>query len=155
MLKRFNLTLHISYQIYFMGDGMKKIVFVIILLCLLTACATQEKYDNKLQALIGQNVSILQKEFGKPSAKHIISPQKQVFTYTKTDDVYIPSEYYLYNEGFEPGSEVIYAPFNGDYDWTPYVDMGYELKYICQTSFIVQNGIITGWAWRGNDCTSY
>lgn len=137
------------------SEKMKKIAFGIILICLLTACATQEKYDSKLQNLIGHNVSVLQKEFGKPSAKNIITPQTQILTYTKADDVYVPSEYYLYNQGFEPDSEIIYAPFNGDYNWSPYADMGYELKYVCQTSFIVQNGIITGWAWRGNNCVSY
>lgn len=138
-----------------MEADMNKLVFGIILLFLITACATQEKYDKKLQSYIGKPASSLETEFGKPSAKHIINKQTQILTFTKADDVYVPSEYYLYNQGFEPNSEIIYAPFNQDYNWTPYSEVGYELKYVCQTSFITQNGIITGWAWRGNDCIAY
>lgn len=134
---------------------MRKIMFGIILLCLLTACATQEKYDEKLQSFIGKPASALKSEFGKPSAKIILNGQDEVVTYTKADDVYVPSEYYIYNQGFEPNAEVIYGPFNGGYDWSPYAEIGYEVKYTCQTSFVIQKGIITGWARKGNDCVAY
>lgn len=49
----------------------------------------------------------------------------------------------------------IYSPFLGDYDFSPYgAAFGYEVENICQTVFLIQNGMVTGWKWRGNDCVA-
>lgn len=134
----------------------KTVFFGFLATMFLFSCATPAKYDNKLNGMVGEKVDVLQKEFGKPSAKKIFGNGYEVYTYTKANDVYVPSEFYLYNQGFEPSEDVVYQPFLNNYDFSPYAEnFGYQVEYMCQTSFLLQNGIITGWKWRGNDCVAY
>lgn len=135
---------------------MRKISLALITVFFLFACATPVKYDKKLNALVGQHKADLIQEFGKPSAAKILGDGDEIITYTKANNVYVPSEFYLYNQSYEPSEDVIYSPFLGNYDFTPYGEnFGYEVEYICQTSFMIQDNIVTGWKWRGNDCVSY
>ena len=85
-----------------------------------------------------------------------VAPSKILcLTYTKADNVYVPSEFYLYNPYSLQGDVSVYAPFDGDYAFTPYGEnLGYNPEYTCQTSFLVQNNVITGWKWVGNDCVA-
>lgn len=131
----------------------RNILLYILVLIFLFACATPQKYDARLNRLIGQKVSVLQKDWGTPSAKKILDDGGMVITYTKADNVFVPSEFYVYNQSFQDNPDMVYQPFVTDYDFAPYGEsFGYEVKYVCQTTFLVQNGIITGWKWKGNDC---
>lgn len=136
---------------------MRKISFALILTFLLLACATPDKYDIKLTKMIGESKAELVKEMGQPSAVKMLDNGDEVLAYVKANNVYIPSELYVYNQGAlanENGD--IYAPFIGPYDFTPYTEnYGYSVEYICQTAFLLQNGVVTGWKWRGNDCVAY
>ena len=135
---------------------MRKISFVLIVTLLLLGCATPAKYDKKLNAMVGQSRQTLIKDWGRPSASKILANGDEVITYTKANNVYVPSEFYLYNQGFEPSEDVVYSPFMNDYDFSPYGQtFGYQVEYVCQTAFLLQNGQIIGWKWRGNDCVSY
>lgn len=132
---------------------MKKIFFSFALLIFLFACATEQKYDEKLQTWVGMPETSLVKKWGNPSQSKILDNGDKVITYTKANDVYVPSEFYLNNPYMLPGQDTVYAPFMGDYDFMPYGEtFGYKAEYICQTSFLVQSGFITGWKWKGNDC---
>ena len=80
----------------------------------------------------------------------------RVITYTKVDQSYVPSEYYIYGNTFVPGQEVVYSPFTGDYDFYPFEQsFGYTVEYVCQTSFLVEDGIVRAWRWKGNNCVAY
>lgn len=132
-----------------------KIYFTILLVILLFGCATPEKYDQKLAGLIGTSEASLLASWGKPSAKKILSNGAEVITYTKADSVYVPSEFYLYNPYSPQGNVSIYAPFDGDYSFTPYGEnLGYNPEYTCQTSFLIQDKVVVGWKWVGNDCVA-
>ena len=135
---------------------MKKISFTLIVLFLLLACSTTQKYDNKLNALIGADKEKVIATFGKPSAVKILSDNTEVLSYNKAQDVYVPSEFYLYNQGeIYNGYDTIYSPFLSDYDFSPYGDtFGYDVEYFCQTVFLLQNNKVIAWRWRGNDCLS-
>ena len=114
-----------------------KIYFTLLLLIFLFGCATPEKYDAELAGWVGKSENKLIAEWGKPSARKINADGSQVLTYTKADNV------------------SVYAPFDGDYAFTPYGEnLGYNPEYTCQTSFLVQNNVITGWKWVGNDCVA-
>lgn len=133
----------------------RKIIFTILLTILLFGCATPEKYDRKLAGLIGTSESSLVASWGKPSAKKILADGSEVFTYTKANNVYVPSEFYLYNPYSLQGDASVYAPFDGDYAFTPYGEnLGYNPEYTCQTSFLLQNKVVVGWKWVGNDCVA-
>ncbi|MBO5443658.1 MAG: hypothetical protein J6A33_07750 [Alphaproteobacteria bacterium] len=135
---------------------MKKICFCLTLLFFLFACATQQKYDNKLQGFVGKTEAQLVKKWGRPSSSKIMDNGNKVLTYTKANDIYVPSEFYLNNPDMLPGQETVYAPFTNDYDFTPYGEtFGYKAEQICQTSFLIQNGYVTAWKWKGNNCVAY
>lgn len=133
---------------------MKKIALGLIVTLLLLACATSQKYDKQMQGWIGKSEASLVEAWGRPSAQKYLSPTAKVITYTKVSDLIIPSEYYLYDEN-GPFTDVVYDPFMNDYDFTPYAQMiDTEVEEICQTSFWIENGIITSWKWRGNNCVA-
>ena len=84
----------------------RNIAFLMILSLLLLACATSEKYDAKLNQFVGKSEENLVMSWGRPSAIKIINDNTKVYTYTKIDEFYFPSEYYLYNEEFEPDDTI-------------------------------------------------
>lgn len=135
---------------------MKKIYLSLLSLLFVFACASNAKYDKRLESWIGKPVNSLTAKWGEPSAKKFLANGDSVITYTKANDVYVPSEFYYYNQGFEPSEDVVYSPFLNDYDFSPYMNnFGYEVVDSCQTSFLIQEGLVTGWKWKGNDCISY
>ena len=132
-----------------------KIYFTILLLIFLFGCATPEKYYAELAGCVGKSEASLINKWGKPSARKINADGSEIITYTKADNTYVPSEFYLYNPYSLQGDVSVYAPFDGDYAFTPYGEnLGYEPEYICQTSFIIRNHIISGWKWVGNNCVA-
>ena len=133
---------------------MKRIALCLIFTFLLLACATSQKYDKELKGWIGKNETSLIQAWGRPSAQKYLSPDSKVITYTKISDWIVPSEYYFYNDGWGV-TDVVYDPFMTEYNFTPYAQlMDTEVVEICQTSFWIENGIITSWKWRGNNCVS-
>ena len=133
---------------------MKNIAFFAILMLLLFACATSEKYDEKLNTWIGKSEQDLVMFWGNPSATKYVNRNTKILTYTQINEFYFPSEYYLYNEEFEP-DDTIYAPLMNQYDFSPYEEFtGNPVETFCQTSFVVENNVVTAWKWRGNDCVS-
>ncbi len=119
------------------------------------SCATTKKYDAKLNTWVGKSEQQLIQSWGQPSAMKILDNGDKVITFTKADDMYVSAQYYIYNPGQVPNEDEVFTPFDGDYDFTPYNELvGYEVTQICQTSFLLQNGIVTGWKWKGNDCVA-
>ncbi len=119
----------------------------------LSACASTQKYDQMLNSWVGKPETALLKSWGAPSARKINADGSQVITFTQVQDITVPSEFYLYNPYSLQGNVSVYAPFDGDYAFTPYAqNLGVTQEYICQTSFYIQNNIVTGWKWKGNNC---
>ena len=119
----------------------------------LGSCASTQKYDQMLNGWIGKPESALLKSWGSPSARKINTDGSQVITFTQVQTLTVPSEFYLYNPYPLEGDVSVYAPFDGDYAFTPYAqNLGVNQEYVCQTSFFIQNNIITGWKWKGNNC---
>lgn len=134
---------------------MQKITFAIMLIIFLLGCATSEKYDKKLSNLLGKNPDVLTQEFGEPSAKKILNNGDEVLTFTSVNDTYVPDDFYLYQQYSLQGDASIYAPFDGDYDFTPFAQNFNQLpEYTCQTSFWIHDNKIIGWKWKGNNCIS-
>ena len=68
-----------------------KIYFTLLLLIFLFGCATPEKYDAELAGWVGKSENKLIAEWGKPSARKINADGSQVLTYTKADNMFLPS----------------------------------------------------------------
>ncbi len=119
----------------------------------LCSCASTQKYDQMLNTWIGKPESALLKTWGTPSARKINADGSQVITFTQVQTLTVPSEFYLYNPYPLEGNVSVYAPFDGDYAFTPYAqNLGISQEYICQTSFYIQNNVVAGWKWKGNNC---
>lgn len=133
-----------------------KIAFILIIVSVLFACATSKSYDSKLNALLGASEAQIIQQFGKPSAIKILNDDTVILAYTKVDDIFVPSEFYTYNQGDEIyGQDGLYSPFLSTYLFsnTP-GDIGYEAKYICKTLFLLQHNKFTAWKWQGNNCVA-
>lgn len=131
----------------------RNILLYILVIIFLFACATPQKYDAELNRLVGQNVSVLEKNWGRPALRQMLDNGGEIVTYIKTDDVFVPSETYLYNQSFQGNPFDVYQPFINEYDFSAPDDGQWnQVKYVCRTSFLVQDGIIAGWKWKGNGC---
>lgn len=123
-------------------------------LLLIAGCAGGARNAARLNSLVGESTEKLVAEMGRPSARKILSDGREVWSYTKVDDVYVPSEFYLYDQGAlsnEYGG--LYAPFMDQYDFSPYEQgFGYTVKYVCQTAFLIQYRTVLGWKQTGNGC---
>ena len=132
---------------------MQKALFMLLLLILMLGCATQEKYNNKLSLLLGQNPEILYKEFGKPSGKKILNNGDEVISFTSVNNNYVPSDFFLYQPYSLEGETNVYAPFDQNYNFTPFAENFNQMPaLVCQTSFWIRNNKIIGWKWKGNNC---
>ncbi len=131
-----------------------RISFVLIVIFVLFACAGTEQYNQKLNSFIGLPQSELIAKMGKPSAKKIVNDYTEVWAYTKVDKIFVPSEFYTYNQGNEIYEEDgLFSPFLSTYLFSNNAgDLGYEAKYICKTLFLIQEGKVIAWKWQGNDC---
>ena len=135
---------------------MRNFCFVLIVTFLLFACATPAKYDHKLNNMVGLTKVQLIKKMGQPSAAKILPDGYEVLAYVKANNVYVPSEFYLYSQGQQNSGNDVFSPFLDNYDYSPYSSaFGYQVEYICQTAFLLQNNQVVGWKWRGNDCKAY
>jgi len=131
-----------------------RIAFVIIVVSVVFACATQNSYDNKLNSFIGKNDSYLQSVLGKPSAKKVVNENTQIWAYTKVDNVFVPAELYDYEQGtYAYNQDGLFAPFLDTYLFSNNAgDIGYNAKYICKTLFLIEKGKVSAWKWQGNNC---
>lgn len=122
----------------------------------LVACATAKDYDKELNKFLGASQTELEQKFGKPSAIKIVDDNTKVLAYTQVDDVFVPSEFYTYQQGEEfYGQDGIFSPFLNTYLFSENPgDLGYEAEYICKTMFLLQDDKVTAWKWQGNNCVA-
>ncbi len=133
-----------------------KIAFVLIFVLTLFACATRDDYDTALNDMLGASDAEIQAKFGRPSAMKILENGDIILSYTKIDDIFVPSEFYTYNQGNEiNGMDATYSPFLNTYLFSDEPgNIGYDAKYICKTIFLLQNNKVTSWKWQGNNCVA-
>ena len=132
------------------------LAFVLIFVFLLFACASPQGYNAKLNSLLGASKEQIISQFGRPSAVKIINNDTSILAYTKVDDVFVPSEFYTYDQGNEIyGQDALFSPFLSNYLFsdTP-GSIGYNADYICKTLFLLQNNRVTAWKWQGNNCSA-
>ena len=81
---------------------MRALILIGLSVLFVVSCATPEKYDARLNGWLGKTETQLVQKWGKPSAMKILDNGDKVITYTKADDVYVPSQFYIYNPGQVP-----------------------------------------------------
>lgn len=136
---------------------MNKVLLAVLSTIFLFSCATSAKYDKKLENWVGKPVSSLETQWGRPAHIKMFKNGDSIVTYIKSKDIYVPTEYIVFNQGYtlSQGATVTPYPTNSANFMDTEELVGYNAEYICKTSFLVQNGMITGWKWWGNTCTAY
>ena len=132
---------------------MRKIAFALILCFLLFACALSDtSYEQKLAPWIGKTEQTLIASWGKPTAQKITAQGQTLLSYVKQNEYLVPMEYFYDYPGWID-ADIVYDPYFTDNAFAPYAQIvDTEVEQICQTTFVVQNGIITSYHFRGNGC---
>ena len=130
---------------------MKKVCFLLILSFLLLACANMA-YEQKLRQWVGQYEQTLIESWGRPTVKKVNADGQTLLTYVTQNEYLVPTEYFYDYPGWDSG-EMMYDPFFADEGMPPYAQIvDTEVEGICQTTFVVQDGVITAYRFSGNDC---
>ena len=116
--------------------GWQKII--LILMILVTGCATTRNYEKALNALIGSNEEDLVLIFGQPNKSYNLPDGRTVIEYSR------------YRVVEKNVGEPYLSMLPENYIGTPDI---YKKTLWCKTSFVLdQTGTITSWSHEGNDC---
>ncbi len=147
------------------GGVMIKSIGVVLALALLFAgCATTANYEAKLQSWVGQPVDNLVASWGPPESSYTLTNGGRVLQYANQRNMQIGGNTYTTPQTtYNAGTANIYGTggyATGTYSGTSttYVQQQaptYNIALTCVTRITANSsGIITNWAWQGNNCTS-
>lgn len=119
--------------------------FVVLSLIFLVSCTTtSDNYGQKLQNYMGVSESVLVSDWGIPDNVQTIVPGEQIYTYIQTYNGAL-------NNNTEPYAEqVAYGEFGMNPNLPP--NPNQISSYYCQTTFTIQNGVVTNFSFNGDDC---
>jgi hypothetical protein len=123
---------------------MKKYVLLVLFL-LVTACATTEKYEAKLQSWIGADEETLLMEWGPPDSVYDINDTKKMLTYLETSVLHIAGSAPRYTTEVIGG--VMHTRVTGGTEPR-------DIERKCKTTFVIENGEVVDWIAKGNNCVS-
>lgn len=114
-------------------------LFIFVIGCSSTPTPTQENYVKYLNTWLGQSESKLINEIGVPTSHYELG-NKQYILYSRSNTVYLPGSnpsYYSYGSGYS-------HPIGGS--------TSKMLTFSCDTTFVVEGGIVSSWKIKGNGC---
>ena len=115
---------------------MKKTIPLVVVLLLLTACATTANYEIKLRSWVGKHADQLVMSWGAPDSVYALTSGETILKYSRQGQ---KNQYQFVSVGGQ----------------TSYVPAGSK-SLNCETEFKVSsNGIINAWKYRGNNCKAY
>lgn len=120
-------------------------VFFIAITCILVAsCASEEKYSDALNTWLGATEGQLLSVFGTPNSVYQ-SNGLTYLSYQRSSMGYIGG-----TGGVAQTTVVGNTAYTAQYGGRP----GFATNYWCETTFVLKNGTIVDWNWRGNACRS-
>ena len=141
---------------------MKNVKAISLLVVLLVGCATTANYEKLLQSWVGSSADNLAMRWGPPASSHPLSNGGRVLEYSNQRNIQLGGyTTRVPQTTFTSGTANVYGTggsANGTYSGTSttYVQQTTPVQNIamqCITRFTVNaQGIITNWAWQGNDC---
>lgn len=117
---------------------------VIIAALLLSGCATEAKYNNKLNTWLGQDELKLIHRWGPPQRTYETGGSK-FLTYVDSGNVVMPGTPPSYTTNVYGSTAYTTA--------TPGMP-AQNIALDCETTFEIKDAKITDWSWRGNNCVS-
>lgn len=143
---------------------MTKAICVCVAALLLAACATTGKYKAVLDSWVGSSADSLVSSWGPPDSSYRLSDGEQVLQYSRGGNLHMPGYSYTTPQTtYENGTVSAYGTNGSGYGnysgtSTTYVQhhtQGFDIQLSCVTRFTVNaSGIITHWAFQGNNCVS-
>jgi hypothetical protein len=133
---------------------MKKVIGQFLLIFSLTACATAQKYEAKLNQEIGKTSEQLMASFGNPTQVRKMKNGDMVIIYTYREDDLIPSPDVFDSGDFVTEDEAFYDFTYGGYEIPIGNVAGDLVTNYCQTRFYLKNNIVQSWRYKGNACVA-
>ena len=131
---------------------LKKVITLLIMINL-CACATEAKYEQKLDLLKGKTEQQLIASWGQPNQIKELKNGDKILTYTNISNEVIPAPGY-YDMAMMDEDE-IFAPFTYGGNIIPDGNfLGENITDYCQTSFYLSKNHITSWQYHGNSCVA-
>ena len=132
---------------------MKK-MFMLMLIILLSSCATPQKYEQKLSQQAGKTSEQLIAEFGQPNQIKQLPNGDETITYINVSKQIMPLNDYDYNNGFMDEDEMFYPFTYGGPEIPDGNFLGDTITDYCKTVFYLKNNIVTSWKFNGNACVA-
>lgn len=120
--------------------------FISASLFVLVSCASTEKYEAKLNTWIGKTEDSLVTSWGIPENSYQVNENKKLISYSRAQSVFIPGTAPTYQTNFI-GNTAYTNSYGGSNSQT--------LHFSCNTTFTIENSIISSYTYKGNDCVSY
>lgn len=119
-----------------------KDLFWLVVALILCGCATTANYEKILNSWMGDEEVNLIRKWGPPYQTYESSGRK-FLVYGSRSNMYVP--------GVAPSYQTTVAgntAFTNQVGGTP----GYNIDFVCITTFEIASNRIVSWQWRGNDC---
>lgn len=123
---------------------MQKLLLGLILICAISGCATQKKYQSILNTWLGASENQLISSWGPPDNVYE-SDSSKFLTYTTSRNVVLGQTNASYTTTVI-GNTAYTAGSGGS--------PGRNYNMSCRTTFEIRAGKIFRWSYKGNDCTA-
>lgn len=131
----------------------KHLTLITLLLCL-TACATSQNYEAKLNQEIGKTAEQVMAKYGSPTHVKRMANGDEIISYTSINQQVLPAPNYYFDTGFMTEDEMFY-PFTYGGSEIPVGNfMGEVVTDYCNTKFYLKNNVVTSWQYKGNSCVA-
>ncbi|MCX5852959.1 MAG: hypothetical protein NT072_13080 [Deltaproteobacteria bacterium] len=126
----------------------KKIFLSLCLICLISACATTEKYEAALNSWVGSDINDLVYSWGYPDSSFDAPNGNKVYMYSQGGSFQMPTTYRTTANVHGYGNTAYGSATTRAYG-------GQTLNLWCDTYFEVDSSQrIVRWSWEGNRCVS-
>lgn len=124
---------------------LQKSIAIVLFFWMIQGCATHEKFIQRYDWWVGQNVTVLIQEIGYPDTTFTLPNGHKVYVYERSNTYNVPA------------SPVI-TPMFGYGRYYGYYPMAYTQERVTKSCKLFietdKNGMITRWESRGNDCVN-
>ncbi|MEZ8990095.1 hypothetical protein AB4571_15345 [Vibrio breoganii] len=127
---------------------MKKLLLIVVI-TILSGCATTERYNAILDTWMGHDTEELVNSWGYPDNSFVAPNGNKVYVYGYQASTYVPQTNYT-TTTYNAVGGTLYG------NSTTNSVGGYTVQHNCTTFFEVdESGTLVNWRWKGNACKSY
>lgn len=146
-----------------MGNRMKKTVIVTLLVALI-GCATQAKFQAKMDRFIGQPEGVLVGTYGPPQNSYVLDDGTKVLQYTRSGTIVLQGATTYQpvisstsgNITLHQGTRATTGTYNQTTtSYVPQQAQAIPINVSCTVNFTIsKDGVVRLWSAEGNNCVS-